>query len=154
MSYQWQTMDFDDLSPSQLYAALRLRQAVFAIEQASLYQDLDDRDQPAAHMFCWRGHSLLAYQRCLPPGVSYRDSAIGRIVVAAQARGHNLGRELVRRGIRYNLQRWPDSDIRINAQAYLEDFYRRLGFETQGDRYDEDGIPHIEMLYRRSAHLE
>ncbi|HXA47888.1 MAG TPA: GNAT family N-acetyltransferase, partial [Burkholderiaceae bacterium] len=36
--------------------------------------------------------------------------------------------------------------IRISAQQYLEAFYRSFGFETTSAPYDEDGIPHIEML--------
>ena len=36
--------------------------------------------------------------------------------------------------------------IRIGAQAHLEKFYGDLGFTRASDVYDEDGIPHIEML--------
>jgi ElaA protein len=38
--------------------------------------------------------------------------------------------------------------IRIGAQAYLERFYAEFGFERTSALYDEDGIPHIEMLRR------
>ena len=36
--------------------------------------------------------------------------------------------------------------VRIGAQAHLEQFYGELGFVRASDTYDEDGIPHIEML--------
>ena len=36
--------------------------------------------------------------------------------------------------------------IRIGAQAHLERFYGELGFQRVSEPYDEDGIPHIEML--------
>ena len=36
--------------------------------------------------------------------------------------------------------------IRISSQAYLEKFYRSLGFVIVGEPYLEDKIPHIEML--------
>ena len=52
----------------------------------------------------------------------------------------------MRRGIAHNLQRWQSSDIRIHAQAYLERFYTELGFATEGDVYDLDSIPHLEMV--------
>ena len=144
---RWQITEFDGLETAQLYAALRLRLEVFAIEQNSLYQDLDNLDQQAIHMLAWEQGQLLAYQRCLPPGASYTESAIGRIVVAAPARGRQLGRELVRRGIRHNLEQWPNQGIRINAQSYLRRFYEELGFVADGDDYNLDGIPHIQMLY-------
>ena len=110
--------------------------------------DLDGLDQLAMHMLCHQDEQLLAYQRCLPPGHSYPESSLGRIVVCPAARGLQLGKELVSRGISYNLQHWPKTDIRINAQAYLRGFYTDLGFETRGDVYDEGGIPHLQMLYR------
>ena len=65
-------------------------------------------------------------------------------------RGLELGRELVRLGITFNLETWPGSGIRIGAQAHLESFYQSLGFEAASDVYDEDGIPHLKMTYRQS----
>jgi len=151
MSLQWQTSAFPDLTKSELYDLLRLRQEVFVVEQQSIYLDLDGKDQAAMHMLCREGPELVAYQRLLPPGLSYAESAIGRIVVCRRARGRDLGRELVRRGIAHNLALWPDCDIRINAQSYLKKFYLELGFDVASEDYDLDGIPHVEMLYRRSG---
>ena len=119
MDHLWQTCEFSGLDILQLYAALRLRQEVFAVEQNCAYLDLDNLDQGAVHMLCWHRDELVAYQRCLAPGTAWPESALGRIVVRAQSRGRQLGRELVERGIRHNLGRWPEQDIRINAQAYL-----------------------------------
>ena len=59
--------------------------------------------------------------------------------------GLGLGRELVRRGIAFNRERWPGHAIRIGAQARLTAFYESLGFSVDGDSYDEDGIAHIHM---------
>jgi ElaA protein len=148
MDLTWQTVAFDELDRDQLYAVMRLRQQVFVVEQESIYLDLDGRDQGAAHMLVLQGNELVAYQRCLPPGLSYPESALGRIVVAPRARGRDLGRELVRRGIAYNLEQWPQNDICINAQSYLERFYTALGFSAEGEEYMEDGIPHIRMRFK------
>jgi len=150
MNLQWQTSGFTELGHNELYAVLRLRQQVFVVEQNCVYQDLDGLDQRATHLLCWLDEQLLAYLRCLPPRVSYVESSLGRIVVPAAARGLHLGRALVQRGIEHNLRHWPDSGIRINAQAYLRDFYTGLGFEVDGREYDEDGIMHVQMLYLRS----
>ena len=59
----------------------------------------------------------------------------------------------MRRGIQFNLESWPGSDILINAQAYLRGYYAELGFAVEGDEYDEDGILHVRMRYalRRSV---
>jgi len=142
---RWQTTAFGQLSVHQLYAALRLRQEIFVVEQDCVFLDTDGLDQDSIHMLCWRNDELLACQRCLKPGLAYSQSSIGRIAVSAAARGVQLGRELVSRGIAYNLQTWPDSDIRIGAQARLEAFYSSLGFVVDGDCYMEDGIEHVHM---------
>ena len=34
----------------------------------------------------------------------------------------------------------------MHAQAQLEDFYGRFGFERQGAPFLEDGIPHLLMV--------
>ncbi len=141
----WKTYAFDDLSNRQLYTMLQLRQEIFVVEQNCVYMDLDGLDQQSIHILCWQGETLLAGLRCLPPGLSYTQSSLGRIVAAPAARGKNLGRELVERGIAYNLRVWPKSDIRIGAQAYLKKFYTSLGFSTDGEPYMEDGIEHIHM---------
>ena len=147
MDYQWQTMPFAQMKNDELYAVLRLRQEVFVVEQNCVYLDLDGVDLQSTHIFCMRDNQVLAYQRCLPPGLSYPESSLGRIVVSPAMRGRQLGRELVQRGISYNLLHWPQSNIRISAQAHLQAFYTSLGFVARGGEYLEDGIPHRQMRY-------
>lgn len=148
MTLHWLNTPFAALDAAQLYALLQLRQEVFVVEQNCAYADLDGLDQQGWHMRCLDGDTVLAYQRCLPPGVSYPESSLGRIVVSPWARGTGLGRNLVQRGIDFNRQQWPQSDIYIGAQAYLEAFYSSLGFVSEGGSYLEDGIPHLHMRLR------
>lgn len=146
MAFRWEVSTFEALSNNSLYQAMLLRQEVFVVEQNCIYPDLDGLDQESTHVLCWQGDELLAYQRCLPPGLSYTESSMGRIVVAPAGRGHKLGRELVQRGIDLNIKAWPQSDIKIGAQTYLRSFYESLEFVVVGEEYIEDGIPHIHML--------
>ena len=148
MTLMWRTLPFSALSGEALYALLRLRQQVFVVEQHCAYLDLDNLDQNAVHMLGMRDGDLLAYQRCLAPGLSYAESSLGRIVVHPLLRGQQLGRELVQRGIDHNLAQWPDSGIRINAQAHLQRFYTSMGFCGEGNEYLEDNILHRQMRYQ------
>jgi ElaA protein len=148
MTLEWKILAFTDLTGEGMYAVLRLRQEVFVVEQSCAYLDLDNLDHHATHMLCLRNQELVAYQRCLAPGLSYPESSLGRIVVCPALRGQQLGRELVRRGIAHNLLQWPGSGIRINAQAHLQDFYSTLGFVGEGNEYFEDNILHRQMRYR------
>ena len=142
----WTCQPFDALSGQDVYDVLALRAAVFVVEQQCAYQDPDGLDACAYHFLYREGGTLVAHQRCLPPGTAFTESSIGRVVVAPAARGTALGRELVRRGIAFNLATWPEHGIRIGAQAYLTDFYASLGFVSCHDHYLEDGIEHVHML--------
>jgi ElaA protein len=147
---QWHCLDFDALTTRQLYGLLKLRQEIFILEQSCLYPDIDSLDPIAQHIFACRDDSVMACLRSLPPGTDYRESSFGRVAVSVGARGMQLGRQLVERGIDYNLRRWPGQGIRIGAQAYLESFYRDMGFATDSEVYIEDGIPHIKMTLKES----
>lgn len=142
----WQCKPFPALSAPALYALLQLRGEVFVVEQACAYLDPDGLDPLAFHWLGWEEQRLVAHQRCLPPGTPYAgESSIGRIVVASPRRGRDLGRELLRRGIAFNRERWPAQPIRIGAQARLEGFYEEFGFQRCGEPYLEDGISHVHM---------
>lgn len=145
---RWSCQPFSALSGSEVYDLLQLRAAVFVVEQDCVYLDPDGLDHAGWHCLYRKDGQLLAYQRCLPPGTPYENqSSLGRIVVDPSQRGQDLGRELVRRGINFNLATWPESPILIGAQAQLQAFYESLGFVVCSEPYMEDGIPHIHMRY-------
>ena len=134
-----------------MFAALRLRSDVFVVEQDCVYPDLDDKDVQCIHLIAMEedakhGQSALATARMVPPGVSYAEPSIGRVVTMRTARGGGLGRALMERAIRICQRHWPRQGIRISAQQYLIRFYEGFGFVCTGEGYLEDGIPHIEML--------
>ena len=89
----WHLCRFAELSVDALYALLRLRDQVFVVEQDSVYGDVDNLDPLAWHVQGLAASgALLAYARVLPPGVKDAQAVcIGRVVVAAAARGLGLG---------------------------------------------------------------
>jgi ElaA protein len=139
---EWHDRAFDDLTRDELYAILALRARVFVVEQSCAYQDVDGLDPQCRHLWATDDGEIVAYLRLIPPGVAYDEAAIGRVIVAQRMRGSGLGRELMRRG----LAAAGAVPVRLGAQAHLEKFYTDLGFRRVSDVYDEDGIPHIEML--------
>lgn len=146
---RWCFRRFHELTLAELYALLKLRQDVFIVEQQCYYEDLDDIDQKALHILALdEDRALVGYARILAPGVIYTEASIGRIIVAETARGSGLGGELVRRAIEYCLDTYAGSGVRIAAQAHLQSFYQRHGFETVSEPRDVDGILHVEMVLR------
>ncbi|MDR3711867.1 MAG: GNAT family N-acetyltransferase [Puia sp.] len=146
MNLTWTSAPFDQLTPAELYRILTLRSEVFVVEQNCLFLDMDNKDQRAVHLMGRRQDELLAYARILPPGISYAESSIGRIVVSPISRGMGLGRPLLTKAINTLYQLYGQVDIKIGAQLYLKNFYESFGFVQSGEMYLEDGIQHIEMI--------
>lgn len=144
-------MPFYGLSLDHLYSIMQLRQEVFVVEQDCPYLDADGKDQVAHHLLYERVTKLVGYTRLLAPGVSYQDYAsIGRVVVAKGERGHSLGKIIMQASIDWCAATYPNHDIKISAQCYLDRFYASLGFVDTGHHYLEDGIPHQAMILRLS----
>ncbi|WP_427980532.1 GNAT family N-acetyltransferase [Agarivorans sp.] len=139
----WQWATFEQLSTTQLYQILALREEVFVVEQRCPYQDADGQDFAALHLMAWQEQQLLAYARIFAPEQGH--ARIGRVVTKASGRGQGLGQQLMQRAIAYCQQHWPEASIIISAQRYLEQFYQQLGFEICSEPYLEDDIPHIAM---------
>jgi ElaA protein len=145
-SIDWSCKTFDTLTPSELYAIIRLRNAVFVVEQHCVFQDADDKDQYCHHLAGVIGDDLAAYARIVPAGVSYPHISIGRVITAAAFRRAGLGKALMERAIHECQRLYGKQPIQIGAQQYLKDFYQSFGFQQTSNMYLEDDIPHIEML--------
>ncbi len=142
MALRWNLRPFDALTVRELYAITQLRERVFVVEQTCAYQDADGADPACRHLWASEADAIHAYCRLVPAGLKFPEVSIGRVITAPEARGTGLGKELMRRALA-ELGAVP---VRIGAQAHLEAFYGELGFCRASDLYDEDGIPHIEML--------
>ncbi len=137
---------FDSLTLKELYAILRLRSEVFVLEQQCVFLDADEKDFKCQHLMLYSEQKLVAYARIVPPGVSFQEASIGRVVTSPAVRGKNFGKILMRLAIS-NCERLHGlRDIRIGAQSYLQQFYESFGFVQTGESYLEDDIPHIEMV--------
>lgn len=135
---------FAALSVNELYEILRLRNQVFVVEQACIYQDADGKDPDCLHVTIQNDGILAAYCRLKPPGQRYKEWSIGRLITSPQARGKGFGHILVKEGIN-EICRLGGKEIVISAQIYLEKFYQGHGFVSSGQPYLEDNIEHIEM---------
>jgi ElaA protein len=149
MSISWKTKTFDELSTQELYQILRLRSEVFVVEQNCVYQDIDNKDQKALHLFGTIDGEIIAHSRLFKPGDYFEFSSIGRVVVAEKYRDKNYGHELIDQSILQINNRFNVQNITISAQLYLKKFYESHGFVATSETYLEDDIPHIEMKIRK-----
>lgn len=152
MKRKWKWYSFEDFSSTELYAILRLRQQVFIVEQQCAYLDCDDIDKVALHLVGWYEIDKIqpmpcAYLRTIPPLKPKELPSIGRLLTHPDWRRRGVGREAILKGLQHLSTLYPTSPVRISAQQYLTRFYESLGFNISSDVYDEDGIPHIEMIH-------
>jgi ElaA protein len=145
---QWQCKTFDALNAAELYALLQLRTEVFVVEQTCIFQDMDGADDQALHLMGTRDGQLVAYARLFPAGVKFDEASIGRVITRSSARGTGLGHALIRQAMAALVAQWGEQPIRIGAQARLKAYYARHGFVDVGKPYIEDGIDHIEMVWK------
>ena len=139
------TSSFADLPARTAYDVWRLRQQVFVIEQDCPYPDLDGRDLENAtrHVVVLDDDgSVVGTLRVLDDGGWAR---IGRVVVAASARGRGLASLMMDEALALCGER----EVRLDAQTAMTGLYEGFGFEVTGPAFDEDGIMHVPMV--RSA---
>ncbi len=144
----WKTKTFGELSALELYKLLQIRVAVFIIEQDCIYQDLDDTDQKAVHLWAEENGQVIAYCRLFDKGIKYDEAFIGRVLTAKNRRKEKLGRQLMKRAIEIIESQFKTAEIRISAQDYLIRFYEDFGFVATDKKYLEDNLPHTEMFRR------
>ncbi len=136
---------FTELTAMELYKILRARAEIFVVEQDCPYQDLDDKDLNAWHVWFEDESGVAAYCRVLDKGVSYEgEGSIGRVITVK--RGMGLGYKIMMEGIRVAKEKFGQTSLRISAQQYAQGFYEKCGFKRVSEPYLEDNIPHVEMV--------
>jgi ElaA protein len=144
---RWDTKHFNDLTPFGLYAVMRLRNEVFVVEQNCVFQDADNKDQSCFHLLGYIGNDLAAYARLVPAGITYEGKiSIGRVITSPAYRQMGAGKALMIEAIENCYRLFGKQPIKMGAQLYLKNFYESFGFIQTSEVYDEDGIPHIEMI--------
>ena len=128
--------DWDQLQQD----ARLIRELVFIVEQNIPEQDeWDDQDAISKHFVVYDHDQPIATARLL------QDNSIGRVAVIQKYREQGIGR-LIMLEIIEHAQQQHRPFLKLSSQVHAISFYEKLGFVTQGDPYDECGIPHIEMM--------
>lgn len=124
--------------------AFLVRQEVFILEQGVPVElELDEFDSSAAH--------VLAYQdsRCIGTGrlvnLSPKQAQIGCMAVLANFRGKGVGMQILQKLMDLAASQGAQ-EIILHSQVSAIPFYKKLGFQAQGDVYDEAGISHRNMM--------
>lgn len=84
---------FSELSAEELFEIYKLRVSVFVVEQKCPYQEVDDADRTAYHLWLEDGGGIEAYARVVPQGVLFPTAALGRVIAVRRRCG--LGSRIV-----------------------------------------------------------
>ena len=129
-------------SPDEVAAALALRERVFSGEQGVRAEaDRDGRDRDAMHVVAVRGDDVIGTCRLVFDG---QVAQLGRMAVEPDWRGQGVGAALLVTAERCALEAGARR-IDLHAQMPAIPLYSRGGFVQRGERFVEEGIPHVTM---------
>ena len=138
---------FKELTLHDLYSFLKLRVDIFVVEQNCPYPELDGADEKAIHLYIKEDDGVIAYLRIIPSKTG--TARIGRVVTKIEHRGKGLSSQLMKRAMEYIREHYPEDTMILSAQEHLQDYYGSFGFKPVSEVYLEDGIPHVDMEYKK-----
>ncbi|WP_246180125.1 GNAT family N-acetyltransferase [Kocuria coralli] len=134
-----------NMTAVQMQRALQLRVSVFVAEQGIVCEEIDDLDraETTEHIWLEADGAVVSVLRLLLDGPVIR---IGRVATHAAHRRRGYSDRLMR----VALDRAADAGrpVEIHAQAYLERWYEKFGFERTGPDFLEEGVDHVPMTWR------
>ena len=123
-----------------------MRSETFVLGQNCVYQDLDNDDKTAIHLWLSVDDRLVAMARLCPAGTHLPEISIGRVI--ATERGKGYGKQIMLAGIEAAKAHFHARLIDIEAQEYAREFYEKVGFRQTSDTFMLDGIKHIKMTWK------
>ena len=128
-------------------AARAIRTRVFIDEQdCPPEEEWDGHDAASRHVVGWVDDTPVATARWR--AVPHDEAVVAkleRFAVLPEHRSQGYGRHLVE-AVLADARRAGFDTFLIHAQAHLEDWYATFGFTSTGRRFEEAGIPHVEMV--------
>ena len=137
---------FNELTSRELYEILKARMEIFVLEQKCIYQDMDDIDFQAEHIFIADENGRVqAYTRAFRYSRNNEPNTvrIGRFLTIEHGKG--LGGKLLREAIEIIKEKMDPNIIYVEAQCHAIGFYEREGFKVCTEEFLDVGIPHKGM---------
>ena len=134
---------FHELTVDELYEILRARAEIFVVEQNCVYQDLDEIDKDAYHIYLRENGKIVAYLRVIDKGKRLDEVSIGRVITVQRKKGY--GKAIMEVGFQVAKEKFGAKKVKIGAHVQAQPFYEKVGFVAVSGHYLEDNIPHIYM---------
>ena len=132
---------FSALDIHRLYEIMCLRDRVFVVGQGiTAESELDGRDTDAMHVEARQDGRLIGTARVF---LGEAPISVGRIAIDTQIQRTGFGTEMMEW-----INDWlGERQAEMHAQAHLEPWYSRLGWQRVGHEFIEAEIPHVTMRW-------
>ena len=129
--------------PQELTEIQVIRHLVFQEEQGvALSLDFDGQDETSEQIIAYLDNQPVGTAR-----IRYLDSKtakIERLAVLSIARGQGIGKKIMEHALAVVAEK-NIQEVVIHAQEYIKGLHQQLGFQEEGERFEEAGIPHVKM---------
>ena len=117
----------------------KIRFEVFVDEQNVPEElEIDGLDDEAKHVLAYLDNEAIGTGRILS------DGHIGRIAVLKKHRGLGIGK-IMMQSLMQSAEEAKLEKLWLSSQWHARGFYLDLGFQCEGEIYEEAGIDHIKM---------
>lgn len=140
----WKAKKFSELSTKELYDILYLRTKIFVVAQERIYQEVDENDLNAIHIFDVIDGEIVAYARVF---LQNDNVTFGRVLTASKFRGQGLGNDLMHQVFNVIHSNFPTKKVEIEAQVQVEGFYKKFNFKSHGAPFLFNHTPHLKMTH-------
>ena len=138
------------VTPQQLEIAYAIRTSVFVEEQkVAMEEELDEFEHLSVHLLARKEQGYVGTCRYRLTEKGYK---LERFAVLKSYRMGGVGAALVRAALQEVIQATESQSkkIYLHAQVSAIPFYEKLGFEAEGEIFDECAILHRVMNYKHS----
>ena len=104
----WKNKTWEQLTINEIHEIFALRSRVFVVEQNCVYQDIDDKDPKAVHVYGVYKNNIIAYTRLFNEGAYFKEASFGRAVVEKKHRRKGLGAQLMKETLADMKSNWPN----------------------------------------------
>lgn len=137
MEIEMKTVQMSELAED----AFLIRKEVF-MEEQGFRNEFDETDRTCRHIIAYHEGTPVACGRFFEKQKGVY--AIGRVAVRRAYRGNHLGEKVMRFAEKEILD-LGGREIELSAQCRAEAFYRKIGYKSEGEIYQDEFCPHIMM---------
>ena len=76
----WVNKKWEQLTKNEVHEIFALRSRVFIVEQKCVYQDIDNNDKKAIHVYGTFKNKIIAYSRLFKEGDYFKEVSFGVVI--------------------------------------------------------------------------